>query len=189
MSIETTAAIIGALVGAISGGLVSFVIFFLQERIRAQRISDGLQFTISPGRGLSVGGRVKNNSPYPIRNCWAYITLQYEDDDIVNAGETFIHREEPHQLVEDRLCWSIAGNPPTMDICPGESQALNIALFARNAHMFFIVSEKNDKPYRVCLRGNKEYRGWIKIVNFESKAKCYPIVINAQNEINPILIR
>jgi hypothetical protein len=189
MSVETTAAIIGALVGAISGGLVSLVIFFLQERIRAQGITEGLRFTISPSRGLSVGGRVKNNSPFPIRSCWAYITLSYEDDDIVDAGETFIHRNEPHQLIEDRLCWSIAGNPPNMDICPGESQALNIAVLAWNSNTFFIVSEKNDRPYRVCLKGDKEYRGWIKIVNFETEAKCYPIVINAQNKKNPILIR
>jgi hypothetical protein len=189
MSIETTAAIIGALVGAISGGLVSFVIFFLQDRIKAQQVYEGLQFTISPARGLSVGGRVKNKSPYPIRNCWAYITLHYEDDDIISAGETYIRREEPSQLIEDRLCWSIADNPATMDICPGESQALNIAVFAWNNNHFFIVSEKNNKPYRVCLKAHKEYRGWIKIVNFETEAKCYPIVINAQDKINPILIR
>ena len=182
MSIEISAALIGAL----SGGLVSFGALYLQDWLKAKRIADGLQFSISPRHGLSVRARVLNNSPYPIRNCWRYITLKYENDDIVIGFYSYINRAEPYPLIEDRLCWAIANNPPSIDICPGECQALNIADFANNGTFFGIVSEKNTSPYRVSLNAGKRYEGEIKIVNFDAKAKRFRIVIDGRDRENPI---
>ncbi|HEV2331408.1 MAG TPA: hypothetical protein VGY56_21710 [Verrucomicrobiae bacterium] len=183
MNVETSAALWGAIVGALSGGAVSVGVFFLQDRIKAQRIWDGLELSISPHGGVFVRARVKNNSPYPIRQCWAYISLQYEDDDILDFGSTFIIRSRPCPLIEDRLCWSISGNPASVDICPGESQALNLLDFPAGIEFFWIVSEKNNAPYRVCLRANKSYEGEIKFVSFDMEAKCFPISISLQSEV------
>src|ERR1700722_8186462 len=184
VNIEVTA----ALVGALSGAVASYAVVVTQDKIRAWRIRYGLEFTVSPLKDQSVGGRVKNNSPYPIKNCWAYVSLQFEPEDILNQGKVFITAEAPSQLDEDRLCWSISGNPSVIDICPGENQALNIADFAPSRACFWIVSEKNNHPYRVCLTGGKSYKGFIKIVNFESTAKCFSILIDPRNVEKPIKI-
>jgi hypothetical protein len=137
---------------------------------------------VAENRTLSV--RVVNGHVYPLTCCWAYITLDHELTDVQDPPEgksAHITRQFPLRVVEDRLCWSVnPGFPPVVDILPGESQSLQILEFDREYNRWIgIFAETRDNPYRVfLLGGSKVYKGRLKIVCKEMRAKTQEIRID-----------
>ena len=126
--------------------------------------------------------RVRNQSNLPIKACWAYISLAFTDSDVIDPRDG--HPGTPDLLAyitpqiaregiltedtPDRLHWAIGGNPPFVDICPGECQNLCVAqgVDVRGTRTLAILTEnarenRNESRlrYRVFLNGNKRYSG------------------------------
>jgi len=85
---------------------------------------------------------------------------------------------------EDRLCWSMAGNPASLNIYSGERQSLDIASFNPNREWIEIPPESGWGTVRgisrVFLKW-KNYKATIKIVSNDSKGKDFPVQIEPDN--------
>jgi len=144
-----------------------------------------------PGnQGNMVGARVVNGYVLPLQDCWAYITLGYDPaNDILEPegqNQAFIHLGNRRELKEDRLCWSRAGNPPNIEIYAEEHQALDIVDIEPHGKWIGIPSEMGWEKYRVFLRADRTYKGEIKIVSRDTKARKCAITIDPNCGESPV---
>jgi hypothetical protein len=147
--------------------------------------------------------RVHNGSDYCLRNCWAYLWLQYDpDNDIVPPGRLIeasdgVHftperKKSSSKDYEDRLHWAIGDGPAQVDIAPGERQALRVfrlTTLAANAGSIGVFTEvghgMKGTKFRVFLRTGKLYHGEISIVSADIPRKAFPITIDTADSNNP----
>ncbi len=146
--------------------------------------------------------RVHNGSDYCLRNCWAYIWLDYKPDlDIVPPGRLVeagqgVHitpeRKAPlDKDYEDRLHWAVGDGSACVDIAPGERQALPVFKLAELSEttgsigLFTEVGHRMEgTKLRVCLRTGKVYRGELSIVCADIPRKAFPITIDTADLSN-----
>lgn len=180
-----------------------------ENQVRSS-IFNGLQGFDAPFHMWAARARIFNDSDYPMTDCWAYITIDHTDEDIVpvtrKEGENrFINAHIPPQwprdLKEDRLCWALltpAGNPPNINIYSQEQQELlvfevandwsHFKVFSEEGHPGAAPSDSRRPLYRIGLRGNKKYRGYLKIVSKDSKGKRFFFEIDLSNRKRPLKI-
>jgi hypothetical protein len=175
---DNTTKLVSVLGPILSGGFAGAVFSFLTNCYIARKKRLLLHEKLSieqPRVHLNVlTVRVKNGYVLPLTHCWAYIKVEYDKQDIVlrsDPAKAIITPTDPFELLEDRLCWSLFDNPPSVPIYADESQSLQVLDFDPDKKCIGVFSEKRDKPYRVFLRGDKEYRGYFKIVSRETVAK------------------
>ena len=184
-------ALIASAFGLIGGGALNmFAAWWKRKRLHAQ-----LKVYTSPPHQNFVPVRVHNRYVLPLTNCWAYISLHYDKEDIVGppvGRKAHIFPAHPLVLSEDRLCWSVfvdGKNTPVADVYAGESQALMVLGYDASRQWIGIVSESMFNPWRVFLRANKIYKGRLKIVSREIAAKEWEIRIDLRDIEQPLHIR
>lgn len=140
--------------------------------------------------------RVENKSDWSIHNCCAYISINNETNDLVNAdllGNTlkgknylFVDRNNGKRIIFEKLSWAYKNseslNPHKIDIYSGEIQDLMIYNIL-NDNFLEIASENgfsSDNGHSRCLLENKDYEFIISIVSDDTKKKefvlCYKAV-------------
>ena len=137
--------------------------------------------------------RIFNDSIFPMSDAYAYITITHEESDVLpppDQAKSYIyppynsHRGHLCIVNEDRLCWSMASNPASLNIYSRERQSLDIANFDPNRKWVEIPSESawgTDKgTSRVFLKW-KKYEATVKIVSKDSKAREFPVQIAPDN--------
>ncbi len=169
----------------------------LQDSRRRQSIYDQLHLIPSAPHHYKVAVDVFNGYALSsITNCHAYISLIYENGDIIRPPaanwQAHITPQDPLNLDKGRLrlCWSThtpIRNPAALDICAGESQSLEVFKFDPDGKWIGILSERWDDPYRVFLRGNKVYTGFIEIASNDTSAKQFLIQIDLRNRQHPLM--
>ena len=200
-------ALISVITGAIAGAFMSLYVNIWHNRWQIRYLTRNISILLreKTGSGASIG--IINNSIFPIRATWAYITIEHEIDDILKppgSNEAFIVPKGHEVIVkEDRLCWAVKtsqGNPPVVDIYPGEQQILSIA----NIEADWIEipsemgrsSEQSEKERnrlhqrehmksRVFLK-RKKYSARVKIVSMNTRARCFDITIDPEDEKYPL---
>jgi|ERR1700722_3392609 len=184
-------AVVGGAFGAIAG-LASKLFLAAWQR---QRLYSKLQVYVRPLHSNNGILRAVNGYVLPLTSCWAYMSLDYQNSDIVSPPGAFgvhINRERPLDLHEDRLCWSAlfhGRHSPVVDIYSHEHQALTVFKYHKEGNCIGIASESMFEIYRVFLKADKVYRGTLKIVSKETKAKVFQIKIDMQNQAQPLSIR
>ncbi len=83
MNSEVTAALIGALTGAIAGGLVTLWLNSIQDWLRIRRTSKKIRLEPEARAGSRITARVVNNSSYAVHGAVAYISIDYSYDDVL----------------------------------------------------------------------------------------------------------
>jgi hypothetical protein len=202
MDIRVTAAIIGAL----SGALASLLVNELRDWFRVWRATKGIRLKPQGRAGSRVTARV--TSKRMVHGAVAYITLHHDLEDVIAPPKhfsAFISLAHRKKLQEDRLCWSVAApsrNPASADIFAGEWQLLDVADFGEDGDWIEIPSElgwsssqtetdiKSQRAIssRVFLRGDKRYRGVIKIVSADTTARSFEIEINGADQAQPLML-
>ena len=191
---------VGALTGALAGAVVSFTLNVAYPWFRVSWISWRLSFEPQNRVGHRVTARVRNRTSYVMRDAVAYVTINNELADVAEPiGDAFTDPRTRKQVVEDRLCWSIAGNPFHLDIYPDEAQSLDIAGFEDGtAGRIEIPSEEGwsssraaGQPIRsrVFLRGGKKYLGKISVVSADSRARVFYIEIDPNDPDRPLKLK
>ena len=104
----------------------------------------------------------------------------------------FVDEGCPKIVTDDRLCWSFAGNPASIDIYAGEKQAIAIANITADWIEFssedgWSTLTNGVKRSRVFL-ARKEYAATIKIVSKDTKAKEFKLLIDPDNMESPITL-
>lgn len=202
-----TTTILTILLGALAGGLVSFWVNTLQESSRVRRISRKLRLETQPRVGTRVTARVVNDSNCLIRSAVAYLTIQHELPDVIAPPKHFTAFIDPERhlkhLEEDRVCWSAVAptrNPALLDIYAGEKQLLDVADFGASGLWVEIPSEvgysssqtegesktKGQISSRVFLRADRRYRGTIKIVSADTRARPFEVEIDPADVQRPL---
>jgi hypothetical protein len=177
------------LTGGAAGALMTFVINGLIGRWRRFWLWWDMLIYDPTEHNFTVTVRVKNGYVLPLTNCWGYISLNInEAADILQppTGNAHINPTAPFRLRKDRLCWSVAGCPGHVDVCPREAQSLQVfQVFSQTVYPggklgigIGIFSESRDNPYRVFLRGDKKYEGYLEVVCKETFEKKVGIRIN-----------
>src|ERR1039458_8079624 len=126
--LETT--IIGATAGAVTGAVFGFIATLVTTRWRIWWLKHHLHFVAEPKSGTHASARIYNGYIFPLRSAFAYITIDHQLSDIFETphpNNAFVNQGCPKIVKEDRLCWSFAGNPASIDIYAGEKQAIGIA--------------------------------------------------------------
>ena len=188
--------LIGGVAGAVMGALSSLVVTFLATRWRICKLHRGLLFEPQPGSTAHShkSARIYNSYIFPLNSVFAYISINHQMSDIVApppGKNAFVNTGCPLIVNEDRLCWSFAGNPASIDIYAGEKQAIGIANVT--ADWIEFPSENgwatmtSGKTSRVFLK-RKKYHATIKIVSKDTKAKEFKIVIDPDNVDLPIIL-
>ena len=130
MTDEVRAAIVGAATGAVFGALASLLVNFLSTRFRIERYHCTTKLERQPRFGARITARVINGYDYPMNDAIAYITVHHQESDVLpppNGYDAFIKPPNDVKCVnEERLCWSINGNPYRTDIYGGERQSLDV---------------------------------------------------------------
>ena len=153
------------------GALVSFWNTRLQDYFKRKALLKKLRLIPLEAFQNKVAVRIFNGYVLPLTNCWAYITIHHEKEDILdppNGRDAVIKPQHPAQLTEDRLCWSTHypdKNPARVDIYSKEYQSLEVFIFEPTGKWIGILSEKHSDPCRVFLRGDKEYAGTLRIIS------------------------
>jgi hypothetical protein len=172
--------------GGAAGALISFVVNRWVAAWTRSRLHSKLTLQSPALHSAALSVRVCNGYVIPLTNCWAYLTLHYQLDDIKEppqGTQAHIHPGAPLIFREDRLCWAaFPDQPPEIDIYAGEKQSLLIGHIDPNHQWIGIFSETCMKPYRVFLRGGaKYYEGTLKIVSKDTTAKEFPITIDLRD--------
>jgi hypothetical protein len=189
----------GTLSGALAGAVVSFTLNTAYPWFRVRWIASRITFVAENRVGHRVTGRVRNRTGYVLRGAVAYVTIDHELNDIAEpTGTAFTNPRTPKKVTEDRLCWSLAGNPVSVDIYPDEAQSLDIAGFeALPLGRIEIPSEQgwsssspstNPVSSRVFLRGGKTYSGKIRIVSADARGKDFWIRIDPSDLVSPVKV-
>ena len=136
-----------------------------------------------------VAVRLRNDYVLPLTDCCAYISLKYDQSDIMvppPGRDAVITPTDPLLSVDvERLCWSAhfpTQNPAKVDIYAGETHGLEVFIYDLQAPWLALLTEKWDKPCRVFLKGGKKYRGKLRIVSKEMRAKFWQIEIDLNDE-------
>lgn len=179
------------LIGAAIAVTVQVIIQVLLPMWRHDQMWEKLTCSTVPDCHADVCSiRVRNGSEYCVKNCWAYISLDYESDDVVspppeiaNDGGAHFTPGFPGKLsedFEDRLHWSVGNFPAYVDILSGEKQALR--LFRRSNDYIGLFTEVGplDKgvKYRVLLRTGKSYTGKLGILSSDIPRVDFSISID-----------
>jgi hypothetical protein len=194
MSVEVTAAVIGALAGALFGIITSVTTNWLIETWRRRSMWAHLDCSVSEGHDCVASVRVHNRSNYPMHNCWAYIAFDdIREDDIIadsqlpSGVKVHFHKQSGPCLTpdrEDRLHWAY-DYAASVDILPGEQQALRVFrwLDVATDQCIGVFTEQGDWikppsiPARVLLQNSRPYQGYIKIVSDDMVAKQFRFTI------------
>jgi hypothetical protein len=189
--LETT--IIGAAAGAVTG----FIATLVTTRWRLWWLQYHLHFEAEPGSIFHShkSARIYNGYIFPLRSVFAYITIVHQLSDIVSPPpgmNAFVNKTCPKIVTEDRLCWSFAGNPASIDIYSKERQAIGIANVTADWIEFpsedgWATMTNGKETSRVFL-ARKKYHATIKIVSKDTKAKEFKIVIDPNNVDSPITV-
>jgi len=186
--------LVGGLFGAIAGALMSLVVNFWSDWKRRKGLLRNLKLDPQPKSQCRITARVHNGYVLPLSHVYAYISVEYEPSDVMNPPcgyEAFIKPNEP-KFEEDRLCWSMAGNPAYVDIYAGEKQALDVVEIDPSGNWIQIPSESGwgvgGGTARVFLK-TKKYNASIKIVSKETEAKEFPLEIDPFNKATPLSLR
>ncbi len=180
-----------ATIGALAGALAGLVANLLINRWSRWRLYRKLDFISQPRVGARTSVRIYNGYIFPLNSVYAYITIENDPSDVLKppAGyDAYISPAHCSKVQEDRLCWSIAPNPPCVDVYPGEKQSLDIVEFTNDSDWIRIPSESGWGMSRVFLKKQK-YKATIKIVSKDTKAKEFLIEIDPTNNLNPIILR
>jgi hypothetical protein len=135
-----------------------------------------------------VAVRLRNDYVLPLTDCCAYVSLKYEQSDIMvpPAGrDAVITPAAPLFVDQERLCWSAhfpTQNPAKVDIYSGETHGLEVFIYDLETPWLALLTEKYDKPCRVFLKGGKRYRGYLRIVSKETRAKSWKMEIDLNDE-------
>jgi hypothetical protein len=176
----------------VSGGLAGAVATLITQKVSEPLRVWGLSKNITATPQAATDAyrlRVCNPGKRTIEQAIAYISLKFDKRvDIVDGEESaFINVSVREELNEDRLCWSIAApdpHPVTIDIYPGEKQALDLVRF--HSDRIEIPSEqgwsdpKRNLRSRVLLR-NGRYEGRIHIVAKNTLRRSFDLVIDASS--------
>ncbi len=199
MTSEVQAALIGASSGAVFGALASLLVNFLSTRFRIEMYYSLMQLEPQDKFGKRVTARIFNGYDFPMNDAIAYITIYHKESDVQdppnNKYDAFIKRSDDRKQVrEERLCWSINGNPYQTDIYAGERQGLDI--FEVGDCWIEIPSESGwgantyengrQGKARVFLN-RKRYEAVIKIVSKDTKAKEFKVVIDPDDKSGRLL--
>ena len=200
MTVEVQAALIGAASGAAFGALATLLVNFLSTKFRIDRYYSTLQLEPQTKAGTRVTARIFNGYDYPMNDAVAYITIYHEESDIQDPPigyDAFIKRRDHKKLVEDdRLCWSLDGNPYKTDIYAGERQSLDVFEVVDSQDWIQIPSERgwgseryeNGRSGRARVFLNrKRYEAEIKIVSKDTKAKKFNIAIDPDDKSGRLL--
>jgi hypothetical protein len=183
------------LIWAIIGALIVVVVKAISRLIRMAITYCCLGLKTQRKNGDCVTVRVRNGWCYSLDSAYAYITIDHEESDILEPPSGFHAYVRPQyslKVYEDRLCWSMAGNPARVDIYPFERQALDVAGFDPKREWIEFPSEdgwgSSGKPgmkSRVFLKW-KKYSATIKIVSKDSWAKEFKVWINPDDDKTPL---
>jgi hypothetical protein len=192
MSTEVLAALIGAASGAAFGALATLFVNYLSTKFRVDMYYSKLGLEPQNKVGSRVSARIFNGYSYPMNDAVAYITIYHELSDVVpspnNNYDAFIKPPDHVKVVEeDRLCWSLDGNPYEIDIYAGERQSLDVFEVVDSQDWIQIPSERGwgSEKYengrqgkaRVFLK-RKRYEAEIKIVSRDTKAKKFTVAMD-----------
>jgi len=114
--------------GALAGALMSLVVNFWIDWNKRRGLRKNLMFEPQEKRGCRVTARIHNGYVLPLSNVYAYISVEHGPSDVLHPPLGYRAYIVPgdHKFEEDRLCWSMAGNPPHVDIYAGEKQSLEV---------------------------------------------------------------
>jgi hypothetical protein len=129
----------------------------------------------------------------PLSHVYAYIIVEHDPSDILPPPPGYRAYIKPgdHKFEEERLCWSMAGNPAHVDIYAGEKQPLDVVEVDPAGNWIQIPSESGwgtGGISRAFLRMNK-YNATIKIVSKETKAKEFKLQIDPFDKMTPLSLR
>ena len=198
MAVELQAALIGAASGAAFGALATLLVNFLSTRFRIKEYYSTLKLEPQVKAGTRVTARIFNDCDYAMNDAIAYITIFHEESDVQDPPsgyDAFIKRRDHRKLVDDdRLCWSLDGNP--YDIYAGERQSLDVFEVVDSQNWIQIPSERGwgSEKYdngrsgkaRVFLN-RKRYEAEIKIVSKDTKAKKFKVAIDPGDKSGRLL--
>lgn len=193
------------LAGSVTGSLTTLCVQRGYDWVKQKVTRDGIKL-IPEAR--QVGGhlnlRVFNDSPFPIQDCWAYITVHHEPserlslphDEIVDGKAVrfspLILPSSRSGLEEDRLCWALLDtkgeNRPNLPIYPKEKQSLVVLYWPNGGSDFLIASESGFRPPRLRLATGKKYRTRLKLVAANIQAKEWELEIDTTNENVPLKV-
>jgi len=187
--LETT--IIGAAAGAVAG----FIATLATTRWRVWWLKYHLDFLAEPKSGTHAFARIYNGYIFPLHSVFVYITIDHQLSDIVETplpNKAFVNKGCQRIVTEDRLCWSFAENPASIDIYAGEKQAIGIANVTTDWIEFpsedgWSTLTDGKKTSRVFL-ARKKYDATINIVSKDTKAKEFKILIDPDNVESPITL-
>ncbi len=173
--------------------ITSLVVYLLTALFRIWWIKLNIKLEEKELIGSRFTVRIFNDSIFPMNDAYAYITIVHEKSDVLPppiGAKSYIyppgnsHRGHLGIVKEDRLCWSMASNPASLNIYSGERQSLDIANFCPNRDWIEIPSESGwgtDKgTSRVFLKW-KRYGATVKIVSKDSRAIEFRVPIDPDN--------
>ena len=173
--------------------ITSLVVYLLTTLFRFWWIKLNMKLEEKELIGSRVTVRIFNNSIFPMNDTYAYITIVHEKSDVrtpPDQKKSYIYPPDNSSrghlciVQEDRLCWSMASNPASLNIYSGERQSLDIANFDPKHEWIEIPSESGWGTVggisRVFLKW-KKYEATIKIVSKDSKAKEFSVQIDPDN--------
>lgn len=197
-AISVGAFLVSAVSGLISGGLATFLFGPAYERARLWSLSDGIRLNnFEPEAFTHYRIWVENTGSEAIERAIGYLTLNNTPADIIWGVAAYDDPGYPNPIKNGRLCWAMGGNspnPPTIDICPGESQLLNLALIKRvpmpggtTTESLVIASESgvgttSASPARVNLAPG-HYEGTLRIAGRNILARDFKIEIVVANGV------
>ena len=130
MTDEVQAALVGAASGAVFGALASLLVNFLSTKFRIERFHCTTKLEPQLRFGVRITACVLNGYDYPMNDAIAYITIHHQNSDVLDPPplcDAFIKPPNDVKCVkEERLCWSINGNPYRTDVYAGERQSLDV---------------------------------------------------------------
>ena len=161
---------LGIIVGLIVGLIVGYSIEEIRSYIKRPKIT--VNNVIIPLSGVTTfySIAVKNEGETVARNCEGLLTLENIEpiDDIAPVRErTTLSPTSFRPLKDMNLCWArmINGNSYSISIFPKTEQLLDLCKVERaQPPIIYIPSERGWEPLRIALKGNKEYKGELKIV-------------------------
>jgi len=139
--------LVGGLFGAVAGALMSLVVNFWLDWNRRTGLHRNLLLEPQQKSGCRVTARVHNGYVLPMNHVCAYITVKHDSSDVLHVPSGYKAYIKPgdHKFDEDRLCWSVAGNPPYVDIYAGEKQALDVIEIDPSGNWIQIPSERGGE--------------------------------------------
>lgn len=185
--------LVGGAFGAVTGGLMSFLVNFLigwKKRL-GLKCNLELETEQKSENACRATVRIYNGYVLPLSHVCAYITVEHSPSDIFSPPEGYQAYivSGGHKFEEDRLCWSMAGNPAYIDIYAGEKQRLDVVEIDPKGEWIQFPSENGwgtgGGISRAFLKLRK-YTAKIKIISKETMAKEFDLQIDPFNKTMPL---